>query len=97
MRYLITGSSGFIGQCLSNSLRRNGHTTIGVDLIPSQYTDFTIDIRNFESLQHALSNYHFDCCFHLAARTDLLGRPFLITQQILRALSTYVSFHITYP
>ena len=73
MRYLITGSSGFIGQCLSNSLRRNGHTTIGVDLIPSQYTDFTIDIRNFESLQHALSNYHFDCCFHLAARTDLLG------------------------
>lgn len=39
MRILVTGSSGHLGEALMRTLRAQGHETIGVDRLPSAWTD----------------------------------------------------------
>lgn len=39
MRILVTGSSGHLGEALMRTLRGSEHETIGLDILPSPYTD----------------------------------------------------------
>ena len=39
MNYLVTGSAGHLGEALVRTLKRAGHTVIGLDRLPSPFTD----------------------------------------------------------
>lgn len=63
MKYLITGSAGFVAQHLAAELERQGHVVYGFDLKEGG------DLRNFESVRRALDTVRPDRIFHLAALT----------------------------
>lgn len=52
---LVTGHKGYVGSRLSNSLKKRGHTTYGLDL------------KDGQDLLRCLPNEEFDYVFHLAA------------------------------
>src|SRR5580765_7824734 len=39
MKILVTGSSGHLGEALMRSLRGTRHDVVGIDILPSMYTD----------------------------------------------------------
>ena len=39
MKILVTGSSGHLGEALVRTLRQTGHGVVGIDLLPSEFTD----------------------------------------------------------
>jgi UDP-glucose 4-epimerase len=39
MRILVTGSSGHLGEALMRTLRASGHDAVGIDILPSPFTD----------------------------------------------------------
>ena len=49
MKILVTGSSGHLGEALMRVLRKEGKEVLGIDILPSPYTDQTGSIadRNF--------------------------------------------------
>ena len=68
MNFLITGSSGFIGQNLIPALRNNGHKTIGIDInepnhfFPDEFIKESFCDSNYLKLLDKI-----DCIVHLAA------------------------------
>ena len=75
-KILITGSSGFIGTHLLDSLLEKGHQVLGLDKeFPrkSSHEGFYVkcNILDFENLSRVLHEYSTDYVFHLAARIDL--------------------------
>jgi len=77
MKVLVTGSSGFIGSHLVNSLISNGHIVMGIDLVSpidkyeGNYVFHQCDILDFDRLIEGFDNFQPECVIHLAARTDL--------------------------
>lgn len=76
MRYFITGSSGFIGGSLVQTLRALGHSVAGYDKTPpltaSQPEEFTLgDILDASLLAESLRSFAPDIVVHLAAKTSL--------------------------
>lgn len=47
MNILITGSSGFLGSMTYKYLKNKGYNVYGVDIVPSQTSDYTGDVRSF--------------------------------------------------
>src|SRR5262249_21765162 len=49
MRILVTGSSGHLGEALMRTLRASDHDALGIDVLPSPFTDRvgTIALRSF--------------------------------------------------
>ena len=41
MKVLVTGSAGHLGEALMRSLRASRHQAIGIDVLPSPFTDAT--------------------------------------------------------
>ncbi len=39
MKILVTGSSGHLGEALMRVLREQGKDVLGIDILPSPYTD----------------------------------------------------------
>ncbi|MBS3905129.1 MAG: NAD-dependent epimerase/dehydratase family protein [Simkania sp.] len=81
MRILVTGSRGFLGKFLCQSLVQYGHEVVGVH-------SGNCDLRNAQSL-HAFDQLLFDQIFHLAAWTQAgdfclhhPGEQWIINQQI---------------
>lgn len=84
MKYLVTGSAGFIGSSLVDRLLEDGNEVIGID-------NFSTGLREFLSEADTYSNYQFiqgnildtnfllpllsgvDAVFHLAANADIRG------------------------
>ncbi len=64
MKYLITGSAGFIGKALTEKLRAMGHQTLSFDIV-----DQGGDIRNLENLTQTCGDV--DGIFHLAAHASV--------------------------
>ena len=78
-RILITGSSGFIGTHLVDTLIRRGFAVYGLDVQVPDYSgnDFHFvpcDILDANELKRVLSNCQPQAIVHLAARTDLDGK-----------------------
>lgn len=76
MKVCVTGSSGFIGHHLVETLAAEGHEVMGVDIKPPRATpsgfEFIIcDILDVARLTRALQAFAPDAVAHLAARTDL--------------------------
>jgi GlcNAc-P-P-Und epimerase len=77
-RYLITGSSGFIGTRLMGRLGGTA-ATLGLDLRPAmaealQSKTRIVDVRDTASLKGILRTFRPSHIIHLAARTDFQGK-----------------------
>ncbi|MDF3022517.1 MAG: 3 beta-hydroxysteroid dehydrogenase/Delta 5--_4-isomerase [Steroidobacteraceae bacterium] len=46
MKILVTGSAGHLGEALMRTLRDHGNSVVGIDLLPSPFTDVVGDIAN---------------------------------------------------
>ena len=46
MKYLVTGSSGHLGEALVRTLRQQNQQVIGIDILPSPFTDRIGSIAN---------------------------------------------------
>lgn len=76
MKILITGSSGFIGSAIINALKRQGMTSIGIDLAApragSEPDSFhCINICDVTSLREVIRASRVKAVIHLAATHDL--------------------------
>ena len=64
MRYLVTGSSGFIGNHMVKFLLDKGHTVFSIDRNKGDQTQYVADIRNF-NIEKLIEKV--DVVFHFAA------------------------------
>jgi GlcNAc-P-P-Und epimerase len=76
-RILVTGTSGFIGGHLMDSLAGAGHQVLGIDVVPPAppvigYAFIQCDIRDATALRSVLTKFRPDVVIHLAAVTDLI-------------------------
>src|SRR5438477_8929163 len=75
MRYLVTGSAGFIGSHLAEALQGLGHDVVGIDCFTDYYDPALkeenargLDVRRLDLAEDALDFAGFDGVFHLAAQ-----------------------------
>ena len=66
MSILVTGSSGFVASQLIPILKKE-HDVVGLDLKPSTYTDYLVDISSKQQLSKILLNYNIEIVINLAA------------------------------
>lgn len=76
MRFLVTGSSGFIGTNLCDHLSRVGAEWQGLDIAPPQQESHRarwrqVDILDYPALARTVAAFAPTHVVHLAARTDL--------------------------
>lgn len=64
MRILVTGSSGHLGEALVRSLRSEGHSVVGVDLLPSPFTDAVGSVTDLSAMSRAMAG--IDAVIHSA-------------------------------
>ncbi len=55
MKILVTGSAGHLGEALMRTLRAEGSAVLGIDRLPSPYTDFVGDIANPAFVRSAMA------------------------------------------
>jgi len=75
-KVLITGSSGFIGSAVVNRLKKDGITSIGIDLalppaeaMPDKFHN--VDIRDASAINRVIKSSDAHAVIHLAATHDL--------------------------
>ncbi|MEH6305281.1 NAD(P)-dependent oxidoreductase [Olivibacter sp. CPCC 100613] len=56
MKILVTGSSGHLGEALVRTLRNMDHRAIGLDLLPSPFTDLVGSITNRSFVKEAMKD-----------------------------------------
>jgi len=77
MKVLVTGSAGFIGQHLLDTLRAAGHEPVGLDVRPHPAPGceaLHCDLLDEQRTRAALRCARPEAVVHLAARTDLAER-----------------------
>lgn len=77
MRILITGSSGFIGSALAQTLINNRKFKVYAldtypppEILKGKVIHISLDLTNFSKVQEKLSGLDFDVIVHLAAKTQ---------------------------
>ncbi|QNK61644.1 NAD(P)-dependent oxidoreductase [Pedobacter sp. PAMC26386] len=85
MSILITGSSGHLGEALIKTLIAAGEQVVGVDLIPSNYTDFVGDISDGTFVAKVVDGV--DAILHTAT----LHKPHVATHSRLDFINTNVA------
>jgi GlcNAc-P-P-Und epimerase len=74
MKVLVTGSSGFVGRALVRALRDRGHDVRGLSRT-ERADSLRADLLDRQSLEAAMHAFQPELVYHLAAQTDLKGRP----------------------
>jgi UDP-glucose 4-epimerase len=69
MRYLVTGSSGHLGEALVRTLRERGHEAVGLDILASPFTSVVGSIADRACVRRSLAGA--EAIFHAAT----LHRP----------------------
>ena len=85
MKILVTGSSGHLGEALMRVLREEGKDVLGIDILPSPYTDQTGSIadknvvrKNMQGITHVL-------------HTATLHKPHVATHEQQQFIDTNVA------
>lgn len=78
-RILVTGGSGFIGTNLIERYRTRGDQVTNVDIAPPRHPEHAalwkrVDLLDRAALARVVAEIDPEIVFHMAARTDLLGR-----------------------
>jgi len=85
MKYLVTGSSGHLGEALVRTLRDMGHEVCGIDVLASAHTDVVGSIGNCELVRGAIQGS--DAVLHSAT----LHKPHVATHSMQEFIDTNVS------
>ena len=71
MRIVVTGSAGYFGGVIAQSLSSNGHTVVGVDRLAhrgsSHFSTYQVDVRNRDDVLGVLHAFNPDVVVHAAA------------------------------
>ncbi|WP_420348130.1 NAD-dependent epimerase/dehydratase family protein [Pelagibius sp.] len=73
MKALVTGSSGHLGEALVRTLRGAGHNVLGLDILPSPFTDRVASVTDREAVRQSMARA--DVVFHTAT----LHKPHVVT------------------
>ena len=71
MRVFITGAAGMLGTAVCAELDRSGCQIVGTELKGNGDGLLPLDIRDWEEVRRAISEYRPDVVLHLAAETDV--------------------------
>jgi UDP-glucose 4-epimerase len=85
MRYLITGSSGHLGEALVRSYRAQGHEVIGLDVAASAFTDVQASVADRATVQACMRGV--DAVLHTAT----LHKPHVATHSKAQFVETNIS------
>ena len=73
MKVLVTGTAGHLGEGLVRTLRAAGHATVGLDVLPSPFTDVVGSIATRAAVQRSMAGV--DAVVHAAT----LHKPHVVT------------------
>ena len=85
MRLLVTGSSGHLGEALVRELRSDGHAVVGLDLLPSPFTDVVGSVSDRREVAAAIEGV--DAVIHAAT----LHKPHLGSHDTQAFIDTNIS------
>ena len=85
MKVLVTGSSGHLGEALVRHLRNTDHTVIGLDTLPSPFTDLVGSISDREVVAAGMSGV--DAVIHTAT----LHKPHVETHSRQQFVDTNIT------
>ncbi|HKO81177.1 MAG TPA: NAD(P)-dependent oxidoreductase [Chitinophagaceae bacterium] len=85
MTLLITGSSGHLGEALVRTLKAMNHKVIGIDIIPSNFTDKVGSIADREFVRQCMKGV--DAILHTAT----LHKPHVITHSYQDFVDTNIT------
>jgi UDP-glucose 4-epimerase len=75
MKILVTGSAGHLGEALMRTLRDSHHEPVGLDVLPSPFTDLVGSIADREAVRRAMEGV--DAVLHAAT----LHKPHVATHR----------------
>lgn len=85
MKYLVTGSSGHLGEALVRTLRANGHEVRGIDIVESPFTIMVGSITDRDTLHQAMAGV--DAVLHTAT----LHKPHVVTHSMQAFVDTNIT------
>jgi UDP-glucose 4-epimerase len=89
MKILVTGSAGHLGEALSLTLRREGHTVIGLDIVASSETDVIGSIADRDCVHRCMRGV--DAVLHAAT----LHKPHVATHSRQEFVDTNITGTLT--
>ncbi|HZE86443.1 MAG TPA: NAD(P)-dependent oxidoreductase [Puia sp.] len=85
MKILITGSSGHLGEALVRTLQNTNHEIIGIDIIPSAFTDKVGSVADRQFIRQCMQGV--DAVLHTAT----LHKPHVVTHTHQEFVDTNIS------
>jgi nucleoside-diphosphate-sugar epimerase len=89
MKVLVTGSSGHLGEALVRTLRNTNHEAIGLDLLPSAFTNQVGSISDRDFVRRCMAGV--DAVLHTAT----LHKPHIITHSRQHFVATNITGTLT--
>jgi nucleoside-diphosphate-sugar epimerase len=89
MKVLVTGSSGHLGEALVRTLRHTNHEAIGLDLLPSAFTNQVGSISDRDFVRRCMAGV--DAVLHTAT----LHKPHIITHSRQHFVDTNITGTLT--
>jgi UDP-glucose 4-epimerase len=89
MRYLVTGSSGHLGEAVVRTLRSLGHDFTSIDILPSPFTTHTGSITDRSLVESCMK--HVEVVLHIAT----LHKPHVATHTRQEFIDTNITGTLT--
>lgn len=85
MKILVTGSSGHLGEALVRTLRTGNHEVVGIDILPSEFTDKVGSIANRQFVKQCMKG------INAVMHTATLHKPHVATHSNQKFIDTNIS------